>query len=100
MARDRKSLDQTLRVFTNNVYYQPPATVKMSFPAIRYRRVGIDIRHADDDSYNQTRSYEIIVIDRDPDSELVTKVSQLPGIRHGRSYQADGLNHDLFTINW
>ena len=96
----RLTLDQTLREFTNNVYYQPPTSTKMQYPAIRYSRNDISIRHADDDSYNQTRGYEIIVIDRDPDSPIVDAISKLQGIKHGRHYAADGLNHDVFTIYW
>lgn len=97
---NRLTLDQTLKGFTNNVYYQPPTGTMMQYPAIRYRRNDIDIRHADNISYNQTIGYEIIVIDRDPDSPITMGVAKLPGIRHIRSYQADGLNHDVFAIYW
>lgn len=100
MARDRKSLDQIFRGFTSNVYYQLPENTRMSFPAIKYQRSRIDIRHADDKSYNQTRGYEITVIDRDPDSPLVEKVSQMEGVLFNRHFTADGLNHDVFTLYW
>jgi len=96
----RLTLDQTLRGFTNNVYYQPPTGTMMKYPAIRYRRNDIDIRHADNTSYNQTIGYEIIVIDRDPDSPITMEVAKLSGIRFVRNYQADGLNHDVFAIYW
>lgn len=96
----RLTLDQTLKEFTNNVYYQPPTGTKIEFPAIKYSRNEISIMHADDDSYNQTRGYEIIVIDRNPDSPIVDSVSKLPRIRFNRHYTADGLNYDAFTIIW
>ena len=96
----RLTLDQTLKEFTNNVYYQPPTGTRMQYPAIKYSRNDISIRYADDDSYNQTRGYEIIVIDRDPDSPIVDAISKLPKVRHVRHYTADGLNHDVFTIYW
>lgn len=100
MARDRKSLDQILRSITPNVYYQPPASVQMKYPAIRYRRNDIDIRYADNTSYSQEVGYEIIAIDQNPDSPMVVALSKLPQIRFVRNYQADGLNHDVFAIYW
>lgn len=96
----RLTLDQMLRALTNNVYYQPPTSTKMNYPAIRYSRNDIAIRHADNTSYNQENNYEIIIIDRDPDSPIVEAVSKLPRVRHIRHYASDGLNHDVFTIYW
>ena len=83
---------------SNNVYFQPPASVKMQYPAIVYSRSRIDNSHADDGVYMQSLEYEVIVIDRDPDSEIVMKVSRLPRCRHERHYTADGLNHDAFKL--
>lgn len=83
---------------SNNVYFQPPATVRMSYPAIVYSLNGIDSEHADDASYIQSRSYEIILIDRDPDSETIDKILTLPMCRFNRHYSADNLNHYVFTL--
>ena len=85
---------------SNEVYFQPPASVKMQYPAIVYSRYRIDNAHADDDVYKQSLEYEVIVIDRDPDSEIVMKVSRLPRCRHERHYTADGLNHDAFKLHY
>lgn len=83
---------------SKNVYYQPPASVLMKYPAIIYYRNNIDNLHANDNVYMQSHSYELIVIDEDPDSEIVEKVSRLPFCRFDRHYTADNLNHDVFTI--
>lgn len=83
---------------SNEVYFQPPASVKMQYPAIVYFRSKIDNAHADDEVYKQSLEYEVTVIDRDPDSEIVMKVSRLPRCRHERHYTADGLNHDVFRL--
>lgn len=83
---------------SQEVYFQPPASVKMQYPAIVYFRSKIDNAHADDEVYKQSLEYEVTVIDRDPDSEIVMKVSRLPRCRHERHYTADGLNHDVFTL--
>lgn len=83
---------------SRNVYFQPPETIKMKYPAIVYKRDNIDNRHADDTVYMQKDAYEVIVIDPNPDSIYVRKVSTLPMCRYERYYTSDNLNHDVFTI--
>lgn len=83
---------------SKNVYYQPPASVRMKYPSIIYSRNNIDNLHANDNVYMQSHSYELIVIDEDPDSEIVEKISRLPSCRFDRHYTTDNLNHDVFTI--
>jgi len=83
---------------SRNVYFQPPASVQMKYPAIRYSRDGIENKVANDAVYNQIYSYEVIVIDRDPDSVILGKVSILPMCRFVRHYVADNLNHDVFKL--
>lgn len=83
---------------SRNVYFQPPSNIHMNYPAIVYSRNRIANDHANDDVYRQSLSYELTVIDANPDSEIVMKVSQLPLCRHDRHYKSDNLNHDVFTI--
>ena len=83
---------------SRNVYFQPPESIKMKYPAIVYSRSDIENRAADNSVYTQSHFYQLIVIDEDPDSEIVEKVSKLPKCRFDRHYTADNLNHDTFTI--
>lgn len=83
---------------SKNVYYQPPATIQMKYPAIVYSRDGIENIHANDGVYGQSVSYAVTVIDKNPDSEFVKKVSKLPKCRFDRHYTSDNLNHDVFTL--
>lgn len=83
---------------SRNVYFQPPASVKLQYPAIVYSRKDIENRSANNAVYTQSPSYEVIVIDKNPDSEIVNRVSALPLCRFDRHYTADNLNHDVFTI--
>lgn len=83
---------------SRNVYFQPPESIRMIYPAIVYSRARIDNRHANDFVYKQDDAYEVIVIDRNPDSEIVRKISKLPKCRFDRHYKADNLNHDVFTL--
>lgn len=83
---------------SRNVYFQPPSNIHMNYPAIVYARSRIANDHANDDVYRQSLSYELTVIDANPDSEIVFKISQLPMCRHDRHFASDNLNHDVFTI--
>lgn len=83
---------------SRNVYYQPPESLRMKYPAIRYNRKNIENTFADDSVYKQKIAYEVIVIDENPDSEFVLAVSKLPTCRFDRHYTAENLNHDVFTL--
>ena len=83
---------------SRNAYFQPPESVKMNYPAIVYSRNNIDNTFADNDVYMQSYSYKVIVIDKDPDSEIVKKVSKLPRCTFDHHYTFDNLNHDVFTL--
>lgn len=83
---------------TRHVYYQPPESIKMSYPAIVYKRDNIDNRSADNLIYKQELAYSITVIDKNPDSSIVDDISKLPRCRFERHYTADNLNHDVFQI--
>ena len=83
---------------SKHAYYQPPENVKMEYPAIVYSRDNIVNEFADDSVYNTRHVYQVIVIDYDPDSEIVERVAKLPTARYSRHYISDNLNHDVFTI--
>ena len=80
------------------MYFQPPASVKMQYPAIVYKRKEIDTRFANNTVYMQASSYEVVLIDKNPDSEFVDKILRLPYCSYDRHYTSDNLNHDVFTI--
>lgn len=74
---DRRSeLDKYLRSIvkqrcgSENVYYQPPANLRMKYPCICYERTKIRNRDADNGVYRQTIHYTVTVIDQKPDSEM------------------------------
>jgi len=83
---------------SRNVYFQPPASVQMEYDAIVYSRKKIDNTFANNSVYKQDNAYELIVIYEDPDSELPKKISRLPKCRFDRHFEADNLNHDVYTL--
>ena len=83
---------------SKNVYYQPPASVNMTYPAIRYSKARIDSKHANNKKYLNKTLYEVIVIDSMPDNPVIEKLLELPCSVHDRWYPADGLNHDVIKL--
>ena len=81
-----------------HLYFQPPESVRMKYPAIVYQRNRIHNRFADNKVYAQSDEYQVTVVDKDPDSELVRQVSMLSKCRHIRHYTAANLNHDVFNL--
>ena len=81
-----------------NVYYQPPQSVKMEYPAIKYSKTNIPVIYANGSVYSKNTCYEIIVIDKKPDNEVVNKLLELPYCSYDRQYKADNLNHDVLTL--
>ena len=83
---------------SKNVYYQPPESLKMNYPAIRYAKDGINSTKADDINYLNHKRYEIIVIDRRPDNSVIDELLKLPMCSYDRPYVSDNLHHDVLTL--
>ena len=84
----------------NNVYFQPPESITMRYPAIRYELNSIDVDHANDKQYRKHRVYTITLIDPNPDNTFVDEILKIPMCRFDNSYRADNLNHYVFTLNF
>ena len=81
-----------------HVYYQPPENLKMEYPCIRYKKNDISGEHGDNIKYIKHVSYEIIVIDKKPDNDVIGKILELPLTSYERHYVSDNLNHDVIII--
>lgn len=103
----RLEVDETLAGILNltepdgdrHTYFNPPPSVRMRFPAIKYSLNNINRTFANNGAYRMTPSYEVTLIDENPDSEYVEKILQIPYCRFDRFYVADNLNHWTFTIH-
>lgn len=83
---------------STNVYFQPPASNLMSYPAIVYSKDDEDIKRAGNNLYQITKRYQVTVIDKNPDSDIPGKVAALPMCTFDRHYTAQNLNHDVYNL--
>jgi len=97
-SQRRLTLQTQLQTLAPNVYFQPPASVKMQYPAIVYHHDDEDTQFADNKPYRTNVRYMITIIDPDPDSSIRDKVSALPMCTFNRFYTADNLNHYVYNL--
>jgi hypothetical protein len=83
---------------SRNVYYNPPASVKMKYDAIVFSRSNIGNTFANNLVYRQLHRYQVTVITYDPDAEIISKISRLPMCTFDRHFVSDDLHHNVFTL--
>lgn len=106
MARDRLSLhDEFIDILgtrgheVTRVYFQPPESIKMEYPCIKYSRTGVNIQRANNGIYTTANRYEVTIIDYDSDSEIPDQVlNRFQMCSFDRSYSADNLYHTVLTL--
>lgn len=82
-----------------HVYFQEPGKEKMKYPCIIYHTsIGRSV-NADNKVYIFTDSYDVTVIDKNPDSQIPDRLlHHFPMIRRSKPYIADGLHHTPFVL--
>ncbi len=97
---DRIELHEELKAILGSglVYFQPPESVRMTYPCIVYSLDDVDMKHADDRPYLNTKRYKVTVIDKDPDSGIPDALMILPLCSFNRFYTVDNLNHWAFDL--
>lgn len=100
MARRLKLHEELCTLLgSTNVYFQPPESLKMQYPCIKYSLSGIDQKRANDHGYRFTKRYEVIVLTHGPGSDIPDKVhNHFQMCSFDRAYAADNLNHYVYTI--
>lgn len=83
---------------SRNVYYQPPASIKMSYPAIVYTKADIETTYGNNSKYSKNVRYEITVIDKKPDNPVIDKLLDIQYCSFDRHYESENLNHDVLTL--
>lgn len=101
MLSDSRSTLQTLLeevLGSRNVYYQPPSSIKMSYPAIVYNLDTITATFANDSLYSTNNRYTLTLIDSNPNNEFVEKILKIKYCRFDRHFRFENLNHYVFSI--
>ena len=83
---------------SKEVHYNPPNSIQMKYPAIRYKKKKKERRFANDAVYTSMDCYEIIVIAAEPDHPVIEKILSLPYSSWDRHYTASNLDHDVITL--
>ena len=83
---------------SRNVYYQPPETVTLEYPAIVYSKNNIRNVHANDAVYKSDKQYTLTVIAKKPDNPVIDELLKLPYCSYDRNFKSDNLYHDVLTL--
>jgi len=94
----RLELHVIFKEFTPHVYFQAPPNNGMEYPCILYARDNADTKFAGNRPYSYTQRYQVTLIDRDPDSDILDQIAALPKCVFNRHFVADNLNHDVFVL--
>lgn len=94
----RIELNKFLKTITNNVYFQPPANISMNYPAIVYSRKAIEKTKANNKTYKTNQSFDLTVIDKNPDSTIAKQLLELDYCEFDRQFSMEGLNHISLTL--
>lgn len=98
MDQLQQYLTEYLADNVKKVYIQPPNGTMMLYPCVVIERNTGDTAFADNNSYRHQKRYLLTGIADDPDSGLYDLLASLPRCVHDRSFPAENLTHDVFTI--
>lgn len=102
-SRARSRLRSKLRevLGSSAVYYDPPESVKMDYPAIVYKHSDTRYKSADGKPYIIWHIYRCTVIAKDDDvaDAIGYKLARtVDGIKYDRSDESDGLHHRIYNV--
>lgn len=99
---NRLSFRAYLKRYTTvkHLYFQPPPSEELKYPCIVYSLSDADIKAADNINWLIVPAYQLVLIDKNPDSIHVQEILSIPRCRFDRPYTADNLNHWVFTARY
>lgn len=84
---------------TEEVYFQPPESIKMSYPCIEYEFDGYHTVRANNHLYLTMPRYSLTVIDKNPESDIHFKImNHFQYCSFDREYKADNLYHQVLSL--
>lgn len=83
----------------NNVYYNPPSTIKIHYPCIIYKLKDIMTNRASNKVYSLDHVYEVSLIGTKVTDDTKDKLmTNIPYCEFNNSYISDNLYHYVYTI--
>lgn len=84
---------------SRNVYFQPPASIKLIYPCVVYKIGTGDAKYADNKLYNYTYSYDVTFIYKKTSIDIVEQMlNEFQMCRLSAAYCSDNLNHYVFNL--
>lgn len=102
----RLDLSTALHQLCENVYFQPPQSLKLQYPCVVYSLKLVDSDYADNLTYKTMREYSLVYISPNPDpiyeesgdGMIETILKSFSHIKHVNRYTSDNLYHDAFNL--
>ena len=97
----RLEFNTALKTIAANVYYQPPASIQLTYPCIVYEDAKPWTVKADNRLYLQSRAYSVTYITRQPIGEIddfFIFLNKFPLAKFDRHFVVDNLHHYIYTI--
>lgn len=98
MATWRTLKDQIKSDMAVVLYYQPPETLKMTYPCVRMKCDRFSNIHGDNSKYLKKVTYLFTYITRQVDDPVIHKFADYPGMTYVNNYTSDGLYHWTFSF--
>ena len=84
---------------SRNVYFQPPETLKIKYPAIIYDLADIETVKANNRKYLYNKRYTVTLIHYDADTDLVENILEsFTYIDFDRNFTTNNLHHFVFDL--
>lgn len=98
-----KSREKVLRKLkdnvTPNIYFTPPDSVALKYPACVVTREDIEILKANNNIYNVNVAYKVVYISKEEGDDIFLKVMNLFNHSTFRTeYKYNGLYHKVFVV--
>lgn len=82
-----------------NVYFQPPASIKLTYPCVIYSIGNGEAKRANDKLYMYTHNYEVLFICKKPTISMIERMmNEFQMCNMTRTYTSDNLHHYVFNI--
>lgn len=84
---------------SDNVYYNPPQNIRLSYPCIVYSMSRKNISRADNVLYKVVTGYDITFMHINPDDSIDAKLlGSFSNSSFNRSFILDNIYHDVYLI--